>query len=159
MSNNMLDLISKQVRDLDTAKRDDEVEKILLWISPASFQSKQADMLEGVQPGTGSWFLEDAVFRSWMEGQVDVLWCPGIRKSPYSGILSYNTDNLYVSWRREDQTGVSTYCKQLVDHADTGLSVGPWSLTYWTATACITGAHSRSFTVTTTSKRTKPPYG
>lgn len=80
MSNLMLDEIGKQIESLETRRRDDETEKILAWISPRSFRSKQADMLEGVQPGTGKWFLQGDVFLSWVKGDVDILWCPGIRK-------------------------------------------------------------------------------
>jgi hypothetical protein len=81
MSNTMLGSISEQLHELDKASRDEEAEKILTWISPTSFRLKQADMLEGVQPGTGSWFLQHPDYRSWVQGNVDRLWCPGIRES------------------------------------------------------------------------------
>lgn len=61
-------------------RRDEEFEKILSWLSPVSFQDKQADVLQSVQPGTGKWFLESDKFRNWLSGDASLLWCPGIRK-------------------------------------------------------------------------------
>jgi hypothetical protein len=76
----MLGKIVKQVESLETRHRDDDSEKILTWISPVSFGSKQAAVLDGVQAGTGQWLLQDTAFLDWAQGRVAMLWCPGIRK-------------------------------------------------------------------------------
>lgn len=76
-----LDELGKQV---SSATNVNEFEKILTWISPFSFLAKHASVLGSVQPGTGKWLLENSVFRRWVDGQVNILWCPGIRKSPHS---------------------------------------------------------------------------
>ncbi|KAJ0356729.1 hypothetical protein COL154_010821 [Colletotrichum chrysophilum] len=50
--------VGRQLEDMDLEARVQEAEKILCWISSTSFRSKQADVLQSVQPGTGKWFLE-----------------------------------------------------------------------------------------------------
>ncbi|KAJ0310675.1 hypothetical protein Brms1b_008627 [Colletotrichum noveboracense] len=44
--------VGRQLEDMDLEARVQEAEKILCWISPTSFRSKQADVLQSVQPGT-----------------------------------------------------------------------------------------------------------
>lgn len=58
-----------------------EIQKIILWISALSFQERHTSVLESVQPGSGTWFLEHNAFVKWLEGDIDRLWCPGIRES------------------------------------------------------------------------------
>lgn len=65
---------------MDLRKRDQEAEQILAWMSPTSFQARQADVLQSVEPGTGKWFLETKNYRDWLAGHVNLLWCPGIRE-------------------------------------------------------------------------------
>lgn len=65
---------------MDLEGRLQEKEKILCWISSTSFRSKQADVLQSVQPGTGKWFLGANEYRDWLSGNVDLFWCPGIRR-------------------------------------------------------------------------------
>lgn len=55
------------------------MQRILLWVGSLSFSAKHIDVLESVQPGTGTWLLEHATFRSWVKGDIEMLWCPGIR--------------------------------------------------------------------------------
>lgn len=59
------------------------MQKIIFWIGSLSFSAKHIDVLESVQPGTGTWLLEHATFRSWVKGDIEILWCPGIRKLSY----------------------------------------------------------------------------
>ena len=36
--------------------------------------------MEQREPGTGQWFLNSSIFKSWAYGDVKTLWCPGIRQ-------------------------------------------------------------------------------
>ncbi|KAK8227641.1 hypothetical protein HDK90DRAFT_514141 [Phyllosticta capitalensis] len=78
LTNEKVGHISQQLDDMDLRKRDEEAEKILAWMSPTSFQARQADVLQSVEPGTGKWFLETKNYRDWLAGHVNLLWCPGI---------------------------------------------------------------------------------
>jgi hypothetical protein len=86
LSNSKLDDISHQVNKLSFQSEDEETEKILSWISALSFRARQADVREGVQPGTCLWFLQHDKFRTWVNGNSRTIWCPGIRTS-----LSHST--------------------------------------------------------------------
>lgn len=79
LTHEKVDLVSKHLDDMDLKRRDDEAEKVLSWISSSSFQAKQADVLQSVEPGTGRWFLEERRFCDWLTGDLSSLWCPGIR--------------------------------------------------------------------------------
>ncbi|KAK8242735.1 hypothetical protein IWZ00DRAFT_547403 [Phyllosticta capitalensis] len=78
LTNEKVGQISQQLDDMDLRKRDEEAEQILAWMSPTSFQARQADVLQSVEPGTGKWFLETKNYRDWLAGHVNLLWCPGI---------------------------------------------------------------------------------
>lgn len=80
------DLMDKSNR-YEVQYRDEEARKIIRWISSISFRARHADVLESVQPGTGTWLLHHEMFRSWVKGNIDILWCPGIRAFPVAGAL------------------------------------------------------------------------
>jgi hypothetical protein len=82
LSNLKLDAICQQFESARTRSLDKESEEIVLWISPLSYRSRQVDILENMQPGTGNWFLDHSIFRRWVNAEADVVWCPGIRTYP-----------------------------------------------------------------------------
>ena len=59
---------------------DVEQQKVLEWLSPLNFASKQVDTFERNQRGTGEWLFEEDVFKAWLAGDTNALWCSGIRK-------------------------------------------------------------------------------
>lgn len=62
--------------------QNEESLQILNWLSDLNFWMKQDDTFERRQEGTGEWLLVDPSFQCWMNGDCDVLWCPGDRKRP-----------------------------------------------------------------------------
>ncbi|KAK2880075.1 hypothetical protein FQN49_000589 [Arthroderma sp. PD_2] len=78
MLNVKLDDIGHKVQDSEAKARSDEAQAIIRWISPLAYRQRHGEILDGVQPGTGSWLLNHETFRSWVKGDIDVLWCPGI---------------------------------------------------------------------------------
>lgn len=85
LSNYKLDQVNKKMDDSDTKSRREETQAIVNWISPLSFHTTHHSILESVQPGNGSWFLQHNTYRKWLNGEIDMLWCPGIRKSQLQG--------------------------------------------------------------------------
>ena len=59
---------------------DKEQQKVLEWLSPLNFASKQVDTFERHQRGTGEWLFEEEIFKAWLAGEKNALWCSGIRK-------------------------------------------------------------------------------
>jgi len=68
-------LIADQRARLDA----EESLKIVKWLSDLNFWTKQDDAFERCQEGTGEWLFSDPTFRSWIDGDTAVLWCPGDR--------------------------------------------------------------------------------
>ncbi|CAI6340736.1 unnamed protein product [Periconia digitata] len=108
MSYAMLGEVGKQVDSIETKRQHEETEKILAWISQMNFRSKHADVLEAVQPGTGKWLLEDKVFLDWVNGDVDILWCPGIPGSGKTSLVSLVVDHLHT---KQDRMLTYFYCE------------------------------------------------
>jgi hypothetical protein len=67
--------------DQERRVQEEQRQRMLAWISPLRFWSKQNDMLSRKQEGTCKWFFETAAFQNWLIGKERTLWCPGIRKS------------------------------------------------------------------------------
>lgn len=65
----------------DNLRQNQEKQTILNWLSPLNFWTKQNDVFNRRQEGTGEWLLDHPSFNDWIEGMGETLWCPGIRKS------------------------------------------------------------------------------
>ncbi|KAH6698452.1 hypothetical protein BKA61DRAFT_707150 [Leptodontidium sp. MPI-SDFR-AT-0119] len=70
--------IQVDVEDLHERAADEEYRKILEWISPIPFWSKQRDLQRKYRPGAGTWFLESPEFQQWVDGHLKILNCTGI---------------------------------------------------------------------------------
>jgi len=79
LSNLKLDDLKDKANAFEDRARNEEASKIISWISPISFRAKHDDILDSTEPGTGTWLLEHGTFQSWIRGDIDKLWCPGIR--------------------------------------------------------------------------------
>ncbi|KAJ6568705.1 ankyrin repeat-containing domain protein [Mycena capillaripes] len=56
-----------------------EDREIIKWASPLNFFTRQADIFNARQPGTGEWLFQESLFRKWRAGEIRALWCRGIR--------------------------------------------------------------------------------
>ena len=57
-----------------------EFQDVTAWLSILNFAPKQLDLFSRLQTGTGEWLLSNQTFRSWIDGNERILWCPGLRK-------------------------------------------------------------------------------
>jgi hypothetical protein len=48
------------------------------WISPLDFANKQKYFFNKWHNGTWEWFLDDNIFREWLDGDNTTLWCHGV---------------------------------------------------------------------------------
>lgn len=58
----------------------EENKTILAWISPLQFEQRQQEILVRREPGTGTWFIESASYKNWIDqcsNQPRGLWCFG----------------------------------------------------------------------------------
>ena len=74
------DKIAKLDKRLEGNQNNQEFEKIADWLSPLNFLTTQVDVHSKRQEGTGQWLLESQVFKDWLCGTQETLWCPGIRE-------------------------------------------------------------------------------
>ncbi|PQE10633.1 serine threonine- kinase chk2 protein [Rutstroemia sp. NJR-2017a WRK4] len=80
LSNLKINDIGQKFENSEARSRHEEEQSIILWVSNTSFRARHISVLESVQPGTGAWLLEDETFCNWVVGNIDILWCPGIRE-------------------------------------------------------------------------------
>ncbi|KAH9907762.1 hypothetical protein F4778DRAFT_446080 [Xylariomycetidae sp. FL2044] len=111
LSHLKLDDIKDHIEYSETRFRDDEMQKIIQWISPISFRARHIAILEAVQPGTGVWFFEHQTFRRWVDGNIAVLWCPGIPGAGKTVLASHVIDHLERHDSRSQDTAFAyIYC-------------------------------------------------
>ncbi|KAH6847660.1 hypothetical protein B0I37DRAFT_391490 [Chaetomium sp. MPI-CAGE-AT-0009] len=139
LSHLKLDSIQREVENARSRSRDNESQKIILWVSTLAYRPRHLDVLENAQPGTGTWFLNHPIFKSWVNGKAgDVLWCPGIPGAGKTILASLIIDNLerehsspdaictyvYCNYtKRQEQTAVallSSILQQVLQHSTTG---------------------------------------
>ncbi|KAL8800853.1 MAG: hypothetical protein Q9182_004873 [Xanthomendoza sp. 2 TL-2023] len=77
-----INIAKVQYDQTQAALRQLEVEErnVLTLLSPLEFYSKQNDSLSRHQAGTGRWLFDSTEFGAWVDGDLRVLWCPGMRE-------------------------------------------------------------------------------
>jgi len=100
-------------------------DKILSWISSTDFPSKQSDVIDVRQKGTGKWFLEHPKFESWISGSKSTLICPGMPGAGKTMVAAIAIDHLSRTIQN-DEIGVAyIYCSyQLRENQTTTLLLG-----------------------------------
>ncbi|KAF2673257.1 hypothetical protein BT63DRAFT_466811 [Microthyrium microscopicum] len=117
--------VSKQERD-----------EILSWLSPLVYGSKQSDIVQRYQEGTGKWLFEASQYLKWISGSGKILWCPGMpgagKTTLASHIISEFQRNLaahpevelayaFCSYNAQDQTATNLLAgllRQLLHNRD-----------------------------------------
>lgn len=103
-----MDDIGRKLDDSNANDQDDQAQKIIDWVSPLSFRQKHLAILESVQQGTGGWLIQHETFQRWAEGNVGLLWCPGIREATDFSTMIHTLISVY-SWSWQDETSVSNF--------------------------------------------------
>ncbi|KAJ7249840.1 ankyrin repeat-containing domain protein [Mycena rebaudengoi] len=69
----------------------EERDKVIEWVSPLNFFSRNEDIFRARQDGTGMWLLNDIQFKDWVLSPGGTLWCygmPGAGKTVLSAIIT-----------------------------------------------------------------------
>jgi len=64
------------------------------WLSQLDFSARHHELSSARTPGTGSWILESPTFRSWVDGEEELLICEGPPGSGKSMLASFIIDYL-----------------------------------------------------------------
>ncbi|KFX96636.1 hypothetical protein V490_03225 [Pseudogymnoascus sp. VKM F-3557] len=120
------------VNSIEEGQSSDQYRTIMKWLSPTDFPAQQSDIIGKRQQGTGEWFVKSPEFTSFLRGEKQTLFCPGIPgagKTMISAIAvnhiweAFQGDNVGVAYiynnynRQEEQTTeklVAAILKQLV---------------------------------------------
>ncbi|KAJ7210932.1 ankyrin repeat-containing domain protein [Mycena rebaudengoi] len=87
--NKVKDAVHEQRQLIDGAGQNEK--KIIEWVSPLNFFSRNEDIFRACQDGTGTWLLDDIRFRDWVLSPGGTLWCygmPGAWKTVLSSIIT-----------------------------------------------------------------------
>ncbi|KAK4101587.1 hypothetical protein N658DRAFT_385173, partial [Parathielavia hyrcaniae] len=87
-----------------TGGSDEEFTKVTTWLSSLDFAAKQVDFSNRRQPGTGEWLLSDPGFLSWLGGEKQTLWCPGL---PGAGKTTLAA--MVIDWLESQHRGIVIY--------------------------------------------------
>jgi hypothetical protein len=78
--------------------------RILDWISSTDFTTELSDFIASKEEGTGSWFLDAAQFKDWIQGSKQTLFCPGMPGAGKTMIAAMAVDHLS---RQSEANGVA----------------------------------------------------
>ncbi|CAJ2510411.1 Uu.00g051140.m01.CDS01 [Anthostomella pinea] len=113
-----------------TQEVDTERRAILDWLSPLGYAAMQNDYVNRKQPGTGQWLLDEPKYQSWMSGDKQTLFCPGIPGAGKTILTSIVVDDLcnrflddpntavayiYCNFRRHEEQKVDDLLKSLLE--------------------------------------------
>lgn len=63
---------------------------MLDWLSPLNSMAKQTDILNRRQEGTGKWITEHSLFKEWVQGPGNRLWCSEMRMRAFCSSMDSN---------------------------------------------------------------------
>ncbi|KAI5785397.1 hypothetical protein FPQ18DRAFT_87167 [Pyronema domesticum] len=109
--------ISLRMSVVQERLQDDEIQKIMSWISPLEPHKRHQDIRQNRLEGTGNWFLLQPEFQKWSNSESDdgisshVLACSGIPGAGKSVICSLVFDHLDTTFSWEERACVAClYC-------------------------------------------------
>ncbi|KAI9774337.1 MAG: hypothetical protein M1840_004231 [Geoglossum simile] len=101
---------TKGVAELQKGQISQESRRIIAWLSPLDFPTKQTDFIRRREEGTGEWLLKADIFRNWVDGTGGTLLCPGIPGAGKTVLTSTVVDYLEQSFQKEDVAVAYVYC-------------------------------------------------
>ncbi|OAL44846.1 hypothetical protein IQ07DRAFT_481270, partial [Pyrenochaeta sp. DS3sAY3a] len=84
-----------------------ERESILLWISQIDHAAQQHDVLSKRKTGTGEWLLAAEEYLSWLNGDQQTLFCPGIPGAGKTVLSSIVNEDLWIRHHENRTVGLS----------------------------------------------------
>lgn len=102
---------------MKTLIRSLEEKDALDWLSDTDFGAYQLDERDKKAPGTCEWFLTSREYRSWIQEEGQVLFCPGIAGAGKTVLVSAIIEDLHSRFQNDPSTAiVHIYCRY--DRAD-----------------------------------------
>ncbi|KAH7168136.1 hypothetical protein DER46DRAFT_574995 [Fusarium sp. MPI-SDFR-AT-0072] len=103
--------IAEGIGHLQNSQMSAHQKEVLDWISPVDYAPQQSDIFSRREPGTGEWLLESDEYNSWVKGDKQTLFCPGIPGAGKTIMASIVVNSLLDSFHSESNIGVAyIYC-------------------------------------------------
>ncbi|KAF5711848.1 transient receptor potential channel pyrexia [Fusarium mundagurra] len=103
--------IAEGIGHLQNSQMSAHQKEVLDWISPVDYAPQQSDIFSRREPGTGEWLLESDEYNSWVKGDKQTLFCPGIPGAGKTIMASIVVNSLLESFHSQSNIGVAyIYC-------------------------------------------------
>ncbi|KAH0499652.1 hypothetical protein TgHK011_006829 [Trichoderma gracile] len=103
--------VQEGVNKLLDIHHDQDEKTILNWLTPIDYAAVQMDHIARRQPGTGQWFLNSAEYQTWLKGDRQTLFCPGIPGAGKTIITAIVVDDIYKRFYNDTNVGIAyLYC-------------------------------------------------
>jgi hypothetical protein len=103
--------IRKNTEQIIQDRHTQEEEKILEWLTSASYGPQHSDYFAKRQPNTGRWLIESSEFQTWLHTRGQTLFCPGIPGAGKTILTSIVINDLTARFRGHSDTGIAyIYC-------------------------------------------------
>ena len=103
--------VSSDVNKLVRSQHDQESQVILDWLTPVNMALQHNDFISRRHPGTGQGFLESAKYQTWVLGDRQTLYCPGIPGAGKTMIAAIVINHLQEQFRDDQSIGIAyLYC-------------------------------------------------
>ncbi|UKZ82599.1 hypothetical protein TrVFT333_010392 [Trichoderma virens FT-333] len=88
-----------------------DYQEFLDSLNPVDYTLQQKDYFSEWQPGTGQWLLGSNIYRHWVEGSQQSLFCPGIPGAGKTILTSVIINNLFERFKKNTMVGIAyLYC-------------------------------------------------
>ncbi len=102
--------ISVGLTTLTVGLEEEERRKIVNWLSPIDFRSRQQEILKGACAGTRQWLFDSEKFQYWIDADRGTLWCPGIPGAGKTVTSSIIIDHLQSRYKKGDAAVLCLFC-------------------------------------------------
>ena len=102
--------IQNDTRNIKTVVSNDEERALLEWVSTLNFLKQQSSFIRQVRQGTGQWFLERKIFKTWVSDEKGMLWCPGIPGAGKTFLASIVFEHLKQIYHERNVAVLIAYC-------------------------------------------------
>jgi Cdc6-like AAA superfamily ATPase len=99
--------VQEAVDRLLRVQHNQELDAILMWLTPIEYASQQSDIISRRQAETGQWLLDSDEFQAWFSESRQTLFCPGIPGAGKTMMSSIIVDHLQAQFDSDADIGIA----------------------------------------------------
>ncbi|EHK18518.1 uncharacterized protein TRIVIDRAFT_225823 [Trichoderma virens Gv29-8] len=101
--------VKESVDHLIRTQHDGRNLAILNWLASGEYGAQQSDCLRQREQGTGEWLLNSDQFQTWIKGENQMLFCPGIPGAGKTILTSIVIDHLHSHFQEDPKSGIAYF--------------------------------------------------